>query len=195
MVVRARHTQAEEPRGYPVDEERIKHAGRDECSEEAVAGYVFSPKAARSGAASGTRQTQVIDALRVPPWYWWLVAALTVGLGAVVDRLVDTHHPALLALAAPLYAVLVAGTTGWLIVGRHRARGSSVLLGEWGVVALVGFVWLLIGVSLGVGFGLRTAGVGQPATLACLVCALGLIAGGPALLRYVRHTRRTRRAV
>jgi len=160
-----------------------------------MAGYGFPPEDARPWADSGTRQAQLSEALRVPRWYWWLVAALTVGLGAVVDRLVERPHPALLALAAAVYAVLVAGTTGWLIVGRTRAHGSRVLLGERGVVALVGFVWLLVGVSLGVGFGLRSAGVGQPATLACLVCALGLIVGGPALLRYVRHTVRTRRAV
>lgn len=156
-----------------------------------MASHVSPHEAARSLADIGTRQAQVIEALLVPPWYWWLVAALTVGLGVVVDR----HHPALVALAAAVYAVLVAGITGWMIVGRHRARVSRALLGERGVVAIVSFVWILVGVSLGVGFGLRNASVGHPATLACLVCALGLIAGGPALMRYLRHTMLQRRAV
>ena len=156
-----------------------------------MARYVSPRAAARSLADIGNRQAQVIEAVLVPPWYWWLVAVLTVGLGVVVD----THHPVLVALAAAVYAVLVAGTTGWMIVGRQRARVSRALLGERGVVAIVGFVGLLVGASLGVGFGLRHASVGHPATLACLVCALGVSAGGPALMRYLRHTMLQRRAV
>lgn len=156
-----------------------------------MASQVSPNEAARSLTDIGNRQAHVIDAMLVPRWYWWMVAALTVVLGAVVDG----DHPALVVLAATAYAVLVAGATGWMIVGRNRARVSSALLGNHGVVAIVGFVWILVGVSLGVGFGLRHARVGHPATLACIVCALGLIAGGPALMRYLRHTMLKRRAV
>ena len=45
----------------------------------------------------GRRERQVIDAAIVPAWYWWVVAAASVGLGLVVDG----HNAAAIALTAP----------------------------------------------------------------------------------------------
>jgi hypothetical protein len=152
----------------------------------------ISPKdAARSLADIGNRQARLIDEVLVPGWYWWMVAVLTVVLGVAVD----SHRPGLAALVTVVYAVLVAGVTVWMIWGRNRARVRSQLLGDRGAVAIVGFVWVVVGLSLGFGFALRTADVGHPATLACLVCAVGLIVGGPGLMSYLRHTMLKRRAV
>lgn len=154
-------------------------------------GNISPSDAARSLADIGNRQARVIDEVLVPGWYWWTVAALTVVLGVVVD----SHRAALVALAAAIYVVLVAGVTVWMIMGRNRARVSRHLLGDRGALAIVGFVWVVVGLSLAVGFALRTAGAGYPATVACIVCAIGLIVGGPTLMSYLRRNMLKRRSV
>ena len=70
-----------------------------------MAGNVSPREAAQSLADIGNRQASVIDAMLVPYWYWWTVAALTVVLGVAVD----THYQVLLVLTVAVYVVLVAG--------------------------------------------------------------------------------------
>src|SRR6266702_3340764 len=53
-------------------------------------------------------------------------------------------------------------------------------------LAILGFVALIAGGTIGLAFGLRAAGAGHPATLACAAGGLVLGAGGPVLMRRLR---------
>ena len=68
-----------------------------------------------------------------------------------------------------------------------RARLRDGLLDGRGVVAILGFVALIVGCTLGLAFGLRAAGVSHPATLACLAGGIALGLGGPVLMRMLRQ--------
>ena|SRR5947209_4092992 len=128
-------------------------------------------------------QQLLIDRVAIPAWYWWGVAVLTVLLGLVVDRGSRTE----VALAAVVFALVVAGATGWVIVGGGRVQVSRSLLAGEGAVRIVAFVGLVVGVSLAVGFALRAAGAAYPATAATLVAAVCLAVGGPLLMRGLRR--------
>jgi hypothetical protein len=68
------------------------------------------------------------------------------------------------------------------------------LLGERGAVYIVVFVWLVVGVTLGIGFGLRAAGAPWPATIATAIGGAGLAYGGPRLMRRLRAIMLSNRA-
>jgi hypothetical protein len=55
------------------------------------------------------------------------------------------------------------------------------------VMAILGFVALVVGCSLGIAFGLRAAGVSYPATIGCGVGGLIMGLGGPVLNRQLRR--------
>jgi hypothetical protein len=53
-------------------------------------------------------------------------------------------------------------------------------------MAILGFVALIVVGTIGLAFGLRVAGAGHPATLACVAGGLVMGAGGPVLMRRLR---------
>jgi hypothetical protein len=69
---------------------------------------------------------------------------------------------------------------------RHAQVRSSELLGSRGAPAIAGFVWLVVALTLGIGFALRAAGAHLPATIATLAGAAALVTGGPLLMRKLR---------
>jgi hypothetical protein len=149
-----------------------------------MSGQVRPEDAASALAEIRNRQGQVIEAVLVPAWDWWAVAAGMVAIG----RAVDTRHPAVLAVVIPIAAACIAILTGVMIFGSYRrtqVRGSQMLGGR-GAAAIVGFVWLAVGVTLGIGFGLRAAGTHLPATIATAAGGLITVAGGPFLMRLLR---------
>jgi hypothetical protein len=127
------------------------------------------------------RQEQVISAVRIPTWYWWAVAIGMVVIGAAAD----TRKPVVLAVVIPLAALAIAAVTGAMIFGIWRGAQvrSGELLGGPGALLIVGFVWLIVGLTLGIAFGLRAAGTPDPATIATAVGGLTLALSGPALNR------------
>jgi hypothetical protein len=130
------------------------------------------------------RQNQVIERALVPGWYWWAVAAPTVGLGAVVD----THNAAAITAAAVGFAIGISALTAWIAFGgRSRVKVHDELLGAEGAGAIVAFVGLVVAGSIGIGLALQAANVGYPGTLSTLVCAVALVVGGPALMRLLRR--------
>jgi uncharacterized membrane protein YgdD (TMEM256/DUF423 family) len=138
------------------------------------------------------RQQQVIDTALVPNWYWWTVALATVGLGVAVD----TRDPAAIAVVAALYGVGIALLTGWIMFGGLRhVKVHERLLGSRGAGLIVGFVWLVVGGTLGLAFVLQAANVRSAGALATLACAIVLVVGGPALMRRLRAIMRRQAGV
>lgn len=144
-------------------------------------------QAARALAEIRQHQQQVIDLAMLPTWYWWIVAALVVGLSATVDA--ARHRPVVIALAAVAFALGIVAVTGRVVLGAwHRAQWRNQLLGSRGVLAIVGFVGLVVGITLGVAFALQAMGVRGSVTLASLVGAAVMIVGGPVLTRILRRS-------
>jgi hypothetical protein len=54
-------------------------------------------------------------------------------------------------------------------------------------VAILGFVAVIVGCTLGLAFALRAAHVHYPATLACLAGGLAMGLSGPVLMRRLRR--------
>lgn len=68
-----------------------------------------------------------------------------------------------------------------------QARLRNGLLDGRGVAAILGFVALIVGGTLGIAFALRAGGVYYPATLACAAGGIAMGLGGPVLMRTLRR--------
>jgi hypothetical protein len=137
------------------------------------------------------RQQQVIDLAVLPTWYWWAIGALTVILAAGVD----TNTPVAIGTTVAVFVLGVLAATGWALAGtlRHaQLRDGSV--DRRGVAAILGFVGLTVGITLGLAFTLQATGVSYPATLAAVVGGLGMGIGGPILMRRLRRIMLANRA-
>jgi FtsH-binding integral membrane protein len=153
---------------------------------------VHPDDAATALAEIGRRQQQVIDSATVPTWYWWVVATVMVAIGAAVD----SRSHLVLAVTIPCAVVVLVALTGAMIFGvpgRARVVGNE-LLSSRGALAIVGYVWLIVGLTLGVGFALRAAGAPAPATIATALGGAAMVATGPFLSRWLRRTMLANRA-
>ena len=140
--------------------------------------------AARALADIQRHQQQVIDQATVPGWYWWAVGALMVVLAVGVD----VRTRAALGAAVPVFVVGLLTPTGVADSGQFRqARLRNGLLDGTGVTAILGFVALIVGGTLGIAFALRAGGIRYPATLACLAGGIAMGLGGPVLMRALRR--------
>jgi hypothetical protein len=131
------------------------------------------------------RQGQVIDAVTIPAWYWWAVAASMVVIGAAVDN----RRPVVLGVGITVAVLVIAGLTLGMILGtyrRVRVHDSELLSGR-GAVAIVAVVWLVVGITLGLAFGLRALGSALPGTISTIAGGLVLVVAGPMLMRYLRR--------
>jgi FtsH-binding integral membrane protein len=147
-------------------------------------GRLRPDEAASALAEIGRQQEKAIDAVLVPTWYWWVVAAGMVAIGAAAD----THSTTVLGVVIPVAVVVIAALTAAMIFGAYRRVRvrSDELLGERGALAIVGFVALIVGLTLGIAFGLRAAGAHLPATIATVIGGTALVIGGPLLMRALR---------
>jgi hypothetical protein len=152
--------------------------------EHAMNSELHPGEAADALAEIHKRQQQVIDRAIVPTWYWWAVGALMVVLAVGVD--IRTHLA--LGITIPVFVVGMLAATGAAVRSQFLdARLRDELLDGSGVVAILGFVALIVGCSLGIAFGLRAAGVSYPATIGCGVGGLVMGLGGPVLSRQLRR--------
>jgi hypothetical protein len=157
-----------------------------------MSGQVRPDEAAGALADIRQRQGRVIDAVLVPHWYWWAVAAGMVAIGGAAD----TRRAPVLAVVIPVAAAFIAILTGAMIFGgyrRARVRGQD-LLGDRGALAIVGFVGLAVGLTLGVAFALHAAGNRLPGTIATVVGGSAMAVGGPFLMRGLRQIMLSNRA-
>jgi hypothetical protein len=144
-----------------------------------------SGDAARELAAIDKGQMEVIDAVLVPRWYWWAVGLLIVPIGLAAD----SHQRTATAVVAVLVALVIAGLSVWMVSGAYtRARIHPATLGAAGTLYIVGFVWVVVGVSLVVAFGLQAANVPYPATIGTVLAAVMVVVGGPILMSRLRHS-------
>ena len=143
-----------------------------------------STEAGEALAEIRNRQRQVIDVATVPNWYWWAVGALMVVLAVGVDN----RSPVAIGVTVPVFVIGLLAATGAVVRGQFReAQLRRGLLDGRGVLAILGFVALIVGITLGTAFALRAADVSYPATLACVLGGLLLALGGPILMRALRR--------
>jgi hypothetical protein len=139
--------------------------------------------AARALTEIGQRQEQVIRLAVIPTWYWWAIAGLMVAFAAAVD----TRQGLVVGIGTAVFVAGVLTTTGWVVFRAFRsAQPRNDLLRPNGVVAILGFVAVTVGVSLAVAFTLEASGVSYAATIGVSVSAVMLVVGGPMLMRYLR---------
>jgi len=130
------------------------------------------------------REHEVIDAAIVPVWYWWVVAAASVVLGAVVDG----RDARAIGVGAVVYALAIAGLTAFVILGGvRRVKVHEQLLGPDGALLIVAFVGIVVVGTIAVAFVLQAGGVSQAGTISTLLCAAALVVGGPLLMRRLRR--------
>ena len=148
-----------------------------------VADQVRPEEAARALTEIGQRQEQVIRLAVIPNWYWWAIAVLMVAFAAAVD----TRQGLVVGIGSAVFVAGVLTTTGWVVVRAvHGAQPRHDLLGPGGVVAILGFVAVIVGVSLAVAFILKASGVSYAATIGVSVTAVLLVVGGPMLMRHLQ---------
>ena len=101
---------------------------------------------------------------------------------------VDTNTPMAIGTTVAVFVLGILAATGWALAGTLRhAQLHDGLLDHRGVAAILGFVALTVGITLGLAFTLRVTGVSHPATLAAVVGGLGMGIGGPILGRRLRR--------
>ncbi|HEY6278589.1 MAG TPA: hypothetical protein VIX86_19935 [Streptosporangiaceae bacterium] len=130
------------------------------------------------------RQQQVIDLAWIPAWYWWAVGGLMVVLAVGVD----IRTTAAIGITVPVFVLGLLAATGWVVGRAYRhAQLRNGLVDGRAVVAILSFVAVIVGGTIGLAFALRAGGVHYPATWACL--AGGVVMGllGPALNRALRR--------
>ncbi|GAB4061350.1 hypothetical protein [Catellatospora paridis] len=155
-----------------------------------MAEQIRPDEAAQALARIREQQEQVIDALSIPDWYWWLLGGLTLALTAAVE----SADPVALGAGVAVFVVGLLTGTGWVVRGSLHVKLSNALLGARGIGLILGFVALTVAISLGLAFSLQAAGVGYPATWGTLASAVLLVAGGPLLTRALRRGMLDRRA-
>ena len=130
------------------------------------------------------RQEQVIKAVLVPVWYWWVVAAGIVAIG--VAR--DSGDLAVQAITIPLAVLVIAVLTGAMIPElRGRVQVHSPQSRARAAAAIIGMIVLVDGVIVGTAASLQAARVPHPVTIGCAAGAAVLVIAGPLVNRYLRR--------
>jgi hypothetical protein len=163
--------------------------GDTQQPQPAGTGAAGAEAAAAELAEIQRRQEQVIKAVLVPVWYWWVIAAAIIAIG--VAR--DSGDLAVQATVIPLAALVMAVLTGATIpelrrrVKAHtpqtsaRAPQTSARV----AAAITGMIVLVDGVILGTAASLHASGF-HPGTIGCAAGAAVLVIAGPLVNRYLR---------
>jgi hypothetical protein len=145
---------------------------------------VYPDDAERALAEIERRHGQVVDLLTIPGWYWPTIGVLMVGIGFAAD----SRNPVAIGIAVPVFVLGVGLASVKLALGvRRGAQPRRDLVDPASVLAILGFVAVTIGLSLGVAFTVRAVGWPLPGTWGVTITAVSLVIGGPWLNRYLRH--------
>jgi hypothetical protein len=131
------------------------------------------------------RQERVIKAALVPVWYWWVMAAAIVAIGAARD----SGDLVVQAITIPLAVLVMVVLTGAMIpeIRRRVKVHNATQPGPRAAAAIFGMIVLLDGVIVGTAASLAAAGVHHPATIGCAAGAAVLVIAGPLVNRYLRR--------
>ena len=141
-----------------------------------------SAEAAAELAGIQRRREQVIKAVLVPVWYWWVIGAGIVAIGAARD----SGDLVVQAITIPLAALVMAVLTGAMIPEmRRRVQVHTTQTRGRAAVAIIGMIVLVDGVILGTAASLHAARF-HPGTIGCAAGAAVLVIAGPLVNRYVR---------
>ncbi|GAB2463520.1 hypothetical protein [Xylanimonas ulmi] len=144
----------------------------------------ITPDEARAAlAAADAGRRAVADEVGAPAWYWWGLGVCWIALGAISD--LDIAW--LTTLATLVFGAAHAQIFGRVAGGRRRTGLVSVRAEVAGRHTLL-HVWLLLIalIVVGAAFALIIAadGAAHPGTIASLLPAAIVAAGGPRLVRW-----------
>jgi hypothetical protein len=130
------------------------------------------------------RQEQVIKAVLVPVWYWWVIAAAIVAIGAARD----SGNLAVQATVIPLAVLVMAVLTGAMIPAvRRRVQVHTPQTDSRAAAAIFAMIVLADGVIISLAISLATAHVPDPVTIGCAAGGAVLVITGPLVNRYLRR--------
>jgi quinol-cytochrome oxidoreductase complex cytochrome b subunit len=127
------------------------------------------------------QQEQVIKAVLVPVWYWWVIAAAIVAIGAARD----SGDLIVQAITIPL-AVLVMVVLTAAMIPEIRRR-VQVHTTQTRAAAIFGMIVLVDAAILGTAASLHAAGFRYPGTIGCAAGAAVLVIIGPLVNRSLRR--------
>ena len=157
---------------------------RDATSNMNATHPLDAADAARALAEIDRRREQVIRRKVFPRWYWWAHAALTIALATSLE----SGHGAVVWIGVAGYTACAAAID-FPVSRRARAAAPRRDLAGPGstrrtLMAVAGFVAVLLGVTLTTGLSLKAAGVAHPATIATVVGAVLFAVGGQLMVRW-----------
>jgi hypothetical protein len=131
------------------------------------------------------RQEQVIKAVLVPVWYWWVIAAGMVAIGAARD----SHDVVVLAIAIPLAVLVMAVLTAAMIpeLRRRVQVHSAAQPRARGAAAIFGLIVLVNAVTIAAAASLVATRVPHPLTIGYAAGAAVLVIAGPLVNGYLRR--------
>jgi len=127
-------------------------------------------------------QGQAFTTPPFPGWFWPAIGALNVGFTGAVEW----GRPVVVALGTVAFVVGLAAIV-LTVLRRQPFQLRDELLGARGGMTIAGFVVGLVAVGLGVAFGLHTADVPMPGTIANCVVAVAMVVLGPVLGRRLQR--------
>jgi len=132
------------------------------------------------------RRRQIVAEIDVPAWYWWGLALGWVGLG-----LLSAFTNAWVVLVATVgFGAAHSAIATRVIDGRHRSRQLSVraeVVNPHVSALVIGFLVVLIGVTIGIALVADGLGAPQPGLIASVLVGIAVLIGGPRLMAFVRH--------
>ena len=120
----------------------------------------------------------------VPVWYWWVIAAAIVAIGAARD----SGNLVVQATVIPLAALVMAVLTGVMIPEvRRRVQVHTPQTDGRAAAAIFAMIVLVDGVTISLAISLAAARVPHPVTIGCAAGAALLVITGPLVNRYLRR--------
>jgi hypothetical protein len=157
---------------------------------QATAAEATAAEATATGVEAATalaeiqrRREQVIKAVLVPVWYWWVIGAGIVAIGAARD----TGDLLVQAITIPLAVLVMAVLTGAMIPEvRRRVQVNEAMQPDGrAAAAIIGMIVLVDGVTISLAASLAGAHVPHPVTIGCAAGAAVLVIAGPLVSRYL----------
>jgi hypothetical protein len=131
------------------------------------------------------RQEDVIKTALVRPWYWWVIAAGMVAVGAARD----SHSVVVIAITIPLVVIVVAALIMTTVPGvRRRVKvRDATQRGGPASIALMSLIVLVFVVTLAAAIVLTDDQVPHPLTISYAAGGVILVIGGPLLNRFLHR--------